>query len=261
MGGKLLIFVLLGCSFLLVVDSRRPPIQHDNVEEDCEEDDGGGYDSDGRPNRVGATRPPATRQRAEDDWDGVEEPTDDDYLRYENTNQEGICLLERGKCPQGDWRMFKRHNETVCLKIYGAPYTIDISTAAKVCREQANARVMTVDSDEERRWIYSTPLGGNGSYTMMFIAGNRNRECKANPLVPKCADKNTAFTQSDGTSDHKYIYSRWAPTILNRFLYGGYDDCLAFLTYPHAISIDHAVQDFTCDKHTLNTVLCGVTVM
>ncbi|CAL2042468.1 unnamed protein product [Caenorhabditis brenneri] len=257
-GKKLFTFLLLGAILFHSVDSARGPRQRDVVdEESCEEDDGAGsYDDEGRPNRVGSIR----RKQSDDDWDGVEDPTDDDYLRYENSNQEGICLLERGKCPAGDWRMFKRGKESVCLKIIGRKHSFDGQTAGEICRLEANARIMTVDSFEERQWIYTTPLGGNISYPHLLIAGYRNRECRKDPL--KCiADQQKAFVQQDGTSDHKYIYSKWGGLLLNRWQYGYLDDCISFRTAPHDLNLPYFIHDETCHENFFYTVLCGVTVM
>ncbi|PIC25988.1 hypothetical protein B9Z55_018709 [Caenorhabditis nigoni] len=255
MSGKLFLFLLFGAVFLIEGMSRSPMQMDVAGEESCEEDDGE-YDSQGRPTRVGAPNPNAKPRKADDDWDGVEDPTDEDYLRYENTNQEGICILERGKCPSGEWRMFKRRNESVCLKIFGTVHKIDARTAADICRANHNARMMTVDSQAEREWIYTTELGGNISYPYMFVAGYRSRRCKNAP----CTVSMDAFEEVDRTADHKFIYSRWEG-IYNEYHDLEFSNCLAVHVYPHPLSLPNFIRDFSCKQLFLNTVLCGVTVI
>ncbi|UMM34306.1 hypothetical protein L5515_007447 [Caenorhabditis briggsae] len=255
MSGKLILFLLFGAVFLIEGISRSPMHRDVAAEESCEEDDGE-YDSQGRPTRVGASKPKPKRKEADDDWDGVEDPTDEDYLRYENTNQEGVCILERGKCPSGEWRMFKRRNESVCLKIFGTIHKIDDRTAADICRANHNARMMTVDSQEEREWIYTTELGGNTTYHYMYVAGYRSRRCK-NAV---CTASMDAFEEVDRTADHRFIYSKWEG-ILNEYYDFEYSNCLAMHVMPHPISLPNFIRDWPCKQAWLNTVLCGVTVM
>uniref|UniRef100_A0A1I7SZN8 C-type lectin domain-containing protein n=1 Tax=Caenorhabditis tropicalis TaxID=1561998 RepID=A0A1I7SZN8_9PELO len=254
-GNTLFILFLLGVILFDSVAAASRPKPQMNMEEDCEEEENT-YDNQGRPTRIGAQRP---RVQADDDWDGVSDPTDEDYLRYENTNQEGICLLERGKCPAGDWQMFKRSKEeTVCLKLIGRQHTFDGHTGGEICRQEANARLMTVDSQEERKWILSTPLGGNATYPWVLIAGYRNRECQMNPF--KCLDHQNAFNAVDGTSDHKYIFSKWRG-IHNRYQHGYLDDCISYFTTGIPVDTQHQIEDFTCADGWYRVALCGVTVM
>lgn len=94
MSGKLFIILLLGACFVTIVDSSRRPRNDVPDEPSCEDEDDNdnNYDSQGRPRRVGASRP-TIRKVHIDDWDVVEDEDDESYNRYENTNQEGICIL------------------------------------------------------------------------------------------------------------------------------------------------------------------------
>lgn len=56
--------------------------------------------------------------------------------------------------------MFRRQNETVCLKVmngchYGTP--LRKNAAEKYCREEADGRLMAISSHEEREWLHSMP--------------------------------------------------------------------------------------------------------
>lgn len=96
MSSKLSLLLLLVATVLLAtVDAsrRRQQIQRNVLpEEDC--DDGEEIVmKPGKSPRVGSSNPRRKNVVQQDEGDGVEDPTDEDYLRYEDTNQEGICIL------------------------------------------------------------------------------------------------------------------------------------------------------------------------
>ncbi|CAI2353722.1 unnamed protein product [Caenorhabditis sp. 36 PRJEB53466] len=263
MGGKLLLLLLIGVVLLNTADAaRRRSKKEESVEEEsCDEDDEDEDVGTQRQPNVGASRPKPNARKSQiqnDEGDGVEDPTDEDYLKYEDTNQEGLCILERGKCPQGDWRMFKRKNETVCLQVIGSPAKIDRITAGRVCRTHANARLMSIDNLQEREWLHTLGLVSNGSFGQLLIAGYRNRQCQMQPW--DCKDRMKIFVPADGTANHEYLHSRWVAGPQNRYTYAELDDCLVIHTVYQPGDNLNAIQDWTChDWH--NTFLCGITVM
>uniref|UniRef100_A0A8R1DVI1 C-type lectin domain-containing protein n=1 Tax=Caenorhabditis japonica TaxID=281687 RepID=A0A8R1DVI1_CAEJA len=281
---QLLILFLLGAILLISVagHSRRGRHRHgikptpqrdyeeDEEPESCPDDNEDDDDEDGGDQRQsipygddnGAGEEVEEEEDDESDNDNDNTgPSKSALKRYQSwNNKNGVCILEHKKCPADDWKMFQRENDTVCLKVFGVPSMTDLKTASSICRANHNARMMTLNSQEEKEWIYTVPLANNGSFPWMNLAGYRNRKCQMDPSDCR-KDKLTAFTQQDGTANPKFIYTRWGISPLNyKTLRGHLDNCVVLLTHHSLKGNDNVIRDTPCDS-MVRTFLCGVTVL
>uniref|UniRef100_A0A8R1DMT2 C-type lectin domain-containing protein n=2 Tax=Caenorhabditis japonica TaxID=281687 RepID=A0A8R1DMT2_CAEJA len=285
---QLLILFLLGTILLNSVagrlgsrrDDRRPTRQRDYEEDESEsyedydpesyeEDDPDSYEEeDYEEKRAPRRRKVAYNDGGDDDSEeedaydneGVLYPTDRALKRYHSwNNNKGACILQHKRCPAGNWRMFRRDNDTVCLKVFGSRTPINLNKASSICRTNHNARMMTLNSHQERKWLYTLPLVNNGSFPWLTLAGYRNRKCQMDPSECK-NDKFTAFTQQDGTANPHYIYTRWGVAPLNaKTINGHLDNCVSLLTRHSLKDNENVIRDTPCDD-MIRIFLCGVTV-